>query len=498
MSERFIWIWTGTPNNEMEDLVLGIDLGTSGVKVGLLDIASLTVVHVAFREYDHSPEQDADELFKSTLDALKESVSTVEEKKQIRAIGLTGQMHGAVLYNEAGEIIHPLINWQERKYSNDLIIKKIKAIIGPMGSQDTGIEMASGLTGAILFGIQQNHPDLFARINKFVLPTDFIRGKLLGGLDHSTDQTNAFGTGLFNTRESRWQEQMIRELGLPLELFPKVHPATDISGTLHTDIADLLGFQKTIPIIVGGGDNQMSMLGGGLTSPASPVLINIGTAAQISMVTSDYIQVPGVDTRSFFNGTYAFVGASLAGGGSYQWLRDEIQGEKGVEITYSEMDELAAQVPPGAEGLVFCPGPSRSRPERAMGFYGNRAFESSIGHRTRAVMEGILLDLYELYRGIQSYNTNEIMIGTGKGLQKSKVWSQTAADIFQKPILITNFENALFGAAITAAIGVGVLEDREVGIRSIKYDQQILPRPNDIAQYQNGVINHWRSVLDFL
>jgi len=242
----------------------------------------------------------------------------------------------------------------------------------------------------------------------------------------------------------------------------------------------------------------MSMLGSGLTSPASPLLINIGTAAQISMVTSDYIRVPDVDTRSFFQGTYALVGASLAGGGSYQWLRDEIQDEKGVEITYSEMDELAAQVPPGAEGLVFCPGPSRSRPERAMGFYGNRAYESNIGHRARAVMEGVLLDLYELYQGIRSYNDNEIMVGAGKGLQKSRVWSQIAADIFQKPVRITNIESALFGAAITAAVGTGALGNMGLGIGAIKYDQQILPCLDDADQYQNEVIDYWRSVLDFV
>jgi len=482
----------------MKNLVLGIDLGTSGVKVGILDVASLALTHIVFREYDNSAEQDTDELLGMTLDALKESISAVENKENIKAIGLSGQMHGAVLYNEAREITHPLINWQERKYSTNLIVEKMKAIIGPAGSEDTGIEMASGLTGVILYGIKQNHPDLFARINKFVLPTDFIRGELLGGLDHSTDQTNAFGTGLFNTRESRWHDEMIRELGLSLELFPEVHPASDIAGTLHADIADLLGLQKTIPIIVGGGDNQMSMLGSGLSSPASPLLINIGTAAQISMVTSDYIRVPDVDTRSFFKGTYALVGASLAGGGSYQWLRDGIQDEKCIEITYSEMDELAAQVPPGAKGLVFCPGPSRSRPERAMGFYGNRAYESSIGHRARAVMEGVLLDLYELYQGIQSYNTNEIMVGAGKGLQKSGVWSQIAADIFQKPIQITNFESALYGATITAAVGTGALGNMGLGIGAIKSDPQILPRPDDAAQYQNEVIDYWRSVLDFM
>jgi xylulokinase len=453
----------------MSDLVLGIDLGTSGVKVGVLELATLQLGHLAYRQYDNSSEQDPDMLFEMTLDALHESVSTIREKEQISAIGLTGQMHGAFLYDQAGEIILPLINCQDRKYSSENIVEKMKAIIGSAGSRDTGIQMASGLTGAILFGIKENHPELFARIDKFVLPTDFMRGKLLGRLDPITDQTNAFSTGLFNTRQSRWHEQIITDLGLPFAIFPEARQASDIAGMLNPDLADMLGLGKSIPVVVGGGDNQMSMLGSGLTSPASPLLLNIGTAAQISLITPEYIRAPGVDTRSYFGGAYALVGASLAGGGSYQWLRESIHAEMGVKITYAEMDRLALQVPPRADGLIFCPGPTRQRPQREMGFLGNRLRQHSIGHQARAVMEGVLLDLYELYIGMRTYKNCEFMIGAGKGLQRSSIWAQIAADIFGKPLRITHFENALFGAALTAAVGVGALENLEAGVGFIQY-----------------------------
>jgi xylulokinase len=463
--------------------------------VGVLELESLSLTHLASRQYDNAPEQDPDVLFEKTLEALQESVSNLRNEDQISAIGLTGQMHGAVLYDQAGAIIHSLINWQDRKYSCDNIVEQMKAIIGPTGSRDTGIPMASGLTGAIMFGIKENHPDLFARIHKFVLPTDFMRAKLLGRLDPITDQTNAFSTGLFNTRESKWHEQIIRDLDLPLAMFPEVRQATEIAGILHADIADRLGLGKSIPVVVGGGDNQMSMLGSGLTGPASPALLNIGTAAQISLITPEYIRLPGVDTRSFFGGVYALVAASLAGGGSYQWLREKIQAERGIQITYDEMDHLAAQVPPGAEGLVFCPGPTREKPNRRMGFLGNHLHQSSIGHQARALMEGVLLDLYELYMKMHTYNSCEFMIGAGKGLQKSSVWSQIAADIFGKPLRITHFENALFGAAVTAALGVGAIENLEAGVASIQYDQRIFPQAEKAALYQDEVINHWRSIL---
>ena len=246
---------------------------------------------------------------------------------------------------------------------------------------------------------------------------------------------------------------------------------------------------------MGGGDNQMSMLGSGITSTASPLLLNIGTAAQISLVTSEYVRLPSVDTRSFFGGVYALVGASLSGGGSYQWLRKSIQAERGVQITYTEMDRLAASVPPGADGLVFCPGPTRDRPERKMGFIGNRLHQSSIGHQAKAVMEGVLFDLYQLFAGVDAFNTHAFVVGAGKALQNSAIWPQIAADIFGKPLRITHFENALFGAALMAAVGVGALENLEDGVGSIQYDQHILPQAEKAAQYQDEIIDRWRAVL---
>jgi xylulokinase len=478
----------------LSSLILGIDLGTSGVKVGVFDLGTLRLGHVAYRAYDNTPEQDPDILFEKTFEALQESISNLGDKGKISAIGLTGQMHGAVLYDRAEAIIHPLINWQDQNFSSENIVEKMKAIIGPVGSQDTGIDMACGLTGAILFGIKKNHPDLFARIHKFVLPTDFIRAKLLGRLDPITDQTNAFSTGLFNTHQTKWHEQIIRKLDLPFDIFPEVRQAADVAGELHEDIANRLGLGETIPVIVGGGDNQMSMLGSGLTGPASAVLLNIGTAAQISLVTSEYVRLSGVDTRSFFGGAFALVGASLAGGGSYQWLRESVRAERGVQITYAEMDRLAAQVPPGADGLVFCPGPTREKPNRQMGFLGNRVYLSSIGHQARAVMEGVLFDLYELYLGIRTYNNCEFMIGAGKGLQKSAIWAQIASDTVGKPLRITHFENAIYGAALTAAVGIGALDNLEAGVSPMQYDH-IFPQAKKAARYHDEIIDHWRAVL---
>ncbi len=472
------------------DYFLGIDLGTSGVKAGLLDPVTMKLNCVSMREYDDFPDQDPDVLWEQTIAAVKESVSLLGAHRSVKAIGLSGQMHGAVLYDAGGMLISPIINWKDEKRSTKAIVEKMKRTMGNRTWDELGTDISSGYSGAILFGIKENDPDMFHRIAHFVLPTDFLRGNLLGENSYATDQTNAFGTGLFNTKLNRWQEELIEEFQLPLNIFPEIHDTSQKAGEISERIAHLVGLEKGIPIIYGGGDNQMSMLGSGLVGPDSPILINIGTAAQISKVISKYHKYPGLDTRSYFQGSYAIVGASLAGGGSYKWLREEAR-QEGMDIDYLEMDGLASRVPPGADGLVFCTGPTRQNPNRKRGFYGNTAGRNSLPRRARAVMEGVLMDLYAPYQILSKDNQRNFMVGAGKGLQKSRVWSQIAADLFGKSVRITDFENAVCGAALMAALGVGGIKNLDKPVQSITYTAEMVPEHSNANFYRDEFVHTW-------
>jgi xylulokinase len=415
-------------------------------------------------------------LWKGTLAAVREAVAVLAGAGSVQAIGLSGQMHGSVLYDACGEVIEPVINWQDKRcdrplarYAGKTTIQAMVERLGGQGFEDLGIDvMASGFLGATLFYIKENEPVLFDHIAHVTLPTDVIRGRLLGQNDYATDQTNAFGTGLFNTRLNCWHAEFIQKLDLPLALFPEVHDSAAVAGTLSAQVAAELGLAPGIPVIYGGGDNQMSMLGSGLASPQAPALINIGTAAQISRVTGAYRKIAGVDTRSFFGGSYAWVGASLGGGVSYEWLRDQIRHGGDQDMDYPRMDALAARVPPGADGLRFCTGPSRQDPRRQLGFYGEVPPAPSVGQRARAVMEGVLMDVMAFYR-LLGDDPQPTLLGAGKGLQKSRVWAQMAADMFGKPLRITDFENAVFGAALLAAYGAGQIQDLGEAVRAIRY-----------------------------
>jgi len=474
---------------------LGIDLGTSGVKAGLVNLATLKLDWVSVRSYAEDAEQDPEILWKKTIEATREAVHLLGRRGKAVAIGLSGQMHGAVLYDAGGNLIGPIINWKDEKRGTRAVVRKMKQLMGDQSYAELGTEIATGYSGAILFGIKEYDPDLFQRIAHFVLPTDFLRGKLLGKNDYATDQTNAFGTGLFNTRLNHWHEELIRKFQLPFNIFPEVHPAAQKAGQISDSVAGLVGLERKIPIIHGGGDNQMSMLGSGLAAPDSPILINIGTASQISKVIKKFDRYPGMDTRNFFNGAYAIVGASLGGGCSYQWLREQIKQIEGADIDYAKMDELAAKAPLGADGLVFCTGPTRQRIERRRGFYGNTTRVRSISHRARAVMEGVLMNLYDSYEIMRNDDHCDFLIGGGKSLWESQVWSQIAADLFGKPVRITGFENAVFGAALMAAYGLGFIENLAESVRLIGYAVELAPDPINAKFYRDEFINDWRTAV---
>ena len=478
----------------MIEYTLGIDLGTSGVKAGLLNLETLKLEFISERSYLDGSEQDPELLWEKTCDAIREVVSLSGGKGLIKAIGLSGQMHGAVLYDQKERLISPIINWKDVKWSKPSILEKMKLAMEDCSYDELGTEIASGYSGSILYGIKEIDPTLFDRIAHFVLPVDHLRGRLLGKQDYATDPTNAFGTGLFNTKLNCWYKELIQRLSLPINIFPEVQPTQQQAGIISDQVADSVGLGRNVPIIFGGGDNQMSMLGSGLLGPNSPILLNIGTAAQISKVIPEFWKFPGMDTRSFFQNNFALVGASLAGGGSYGSLREILKKQR-VHLEYSQMDELASTAPPGSDGLVYCSGPTREDPSRRGGFFGNLDKVNSIPHQARAVLEGVLMDLIAYYENLPDEQQNNFIIGAGKGNQNSSIWPHIAADLFGKPIRITAFENAVYGAALMAGLLTGYYETLDEPVQSIEYKREIIPDGNNQIFYRNEFVNYWRGVV---
>jgi xylulokinase len=476
------------------DYAFGIDLGTSGVKAGLLNLSTLKLDFVSSKHYEDTPELDAETLWGRTVEAVKEATGWLNDRGSVQVVGLAGQMHGAVLYDAQGELLEPVITWKDRNWSSLETLRKISAMLGGRNYPELGTDISSGYTAAILSGIRMKDPELFARVAHVLLPVDFLRSKLMGKTSYTTDPTNAFGTGLFDTQHGLWHTALIQALHLPLEILPEVHETSQIAGSISTTVARTIGLHSGVPVIYGGGDNQVGMLGSGLSRSGSSLLVNIGTAAQVSKVSAQFIRYPGLDTRSFFDGNYAIVGASLAGGESYAWLRSEIQQAENIGIDYHAMDALAAGVPPGTDGLVFCPGPSRHALSRRRGFFGNAARAGDCASRARAVLEGVIMDLYDAYNILERGDQNHFIIGAGNGLNRSPLWAQIAADLLGKPLRLTAFENTVFGAALLSAKGIYAVGDLDDAIGSIEFAAEMIPNPVNTKIYRDEFIPYWQKV----
>jgi len=451
--------------------ILGIDVGTQSVKAGLVDLSSMKMAKISSSNYPSSALQEPDSIWKATCDAIKE-LTDFAEGDSIEVIGLSGQMHGTVLYDGSDNIIGPVINWQDERANNPsdrfngkTTVQHMTGLIAPSVFDDLGIDiMASGFFGATLFHIKEFEPALFKKINKALLPTDFVRRLLTCGGPYETDVTNAFSTGIFNTRLSEWHSECIESLDLPVSILPSVRQPGEISGTIGKTTSDLTGLKTGIPVTVGGGDNQMSMIGSGAFDSGSPLLINIGTSGQVCAVIDEYVKIPGVDTRSFVRDKFALVGAGITGGICYTWLKNMINSDLSslgsTELenhkVFSLLDELAEDVPHGCDNLVFEPflRGTRREPTRRGSFSGIGLDNFSLGHRARAVMEGVVRELYDFYNLYEGVNTGSIT-GAGNGLVKSDIWCRITAETFNMPLNVMNFENAVYGAALVASEGIG-------------------------------------------
>ncbi len=460
-----------TATGDIMTFILGIDLGTQSVKAGLVDLDTMVLVEVAARNYDSEPLQDAAILYAATCGAIKEL--TVKHGNDIAGVGFSGQMHGTVMLDADGDAIAPVINWQDNRcnlphatFGGKTAIEKMTALITPDQFSTLGIDrMASGFMSATLFHTRHCDPDLFMRIDRVLFPGDYIRFMLAGKTGYFTDVTNGFGSGVMDTAKSVWHYDVIDNLGLDNSLFPEIRDTKEICGKISPEAAALTGLRAGTPLTTGGGDNQMAMIGSGVFDTDGTVLLNIGTGSQVSMVVSDYSKKPGIDTRSFINGKFALSGPTLAGGMCYTWLRNQIAADIAAVTgatpdrasMFAALDRLAMAVPAGCEGLAFEPylRGTRREPSRHAAFTGISMDNYSLGHRARAVMEGVVAELAGFYRQF-GYTTAKRIVGAGNGLVNSEIWCRIAADAFGMPVSVMDSESATYGAAITAAEGLGL------------------------------------------
>lgn len=471
-------------------VVLGIDIGTGSLKGMLLDTEK-GVLAVRAKEYGVDfprpgfAEQDPRVWWSAFLDVLNALRDAVRPEAEIAAVGLSGQMHGLVLADENGEAVRPAILWLDQRSKEQL------AAIGRRMSESEMGEIfrnrvSCGFAFPSLLWVRENEPETLEKAAVLLCPKDYLRGKLTGKA--GAEAVDASSTCLFDTVKRDWAYGVIDRFGLPRRLFPPVGESMDVAGTVSPACARETGLPEGIPVVYGSGDQPAQSVGNGVFEEGR-LICNLGTGGQISA----FIREPRYDRRLRTNtfchaaGGYTLFGATLCGGQSMRWAKNDVFHME----SYALADREASAVPAGSDGVVYLPYLSGERTPHmnpdAKGMFFGLALRHGRGHFLRAVMEGVTYSLLDCLTLMQELGADAPEIIASGGGASSKVWLQIQADVLQKPVrACTVKEQACLGACLLAAVGTGLLESLTEGRRRfVTMDEESYePIPANRAVYE--------------
>lgn len=447
---------------------MGIDLGTSGVKVLLINEKG-DVIGKEEGEYPlYTPlpgwtEQDPQEWWSVTRDVIKRVVSRVNSD-EIKGIGLTGQMHGSVFLDEAGNVIRPCILWNDQR-----TYREVESIMERFGDKVVNWISNPVLTGFTLpkiMWLKNNEPENFKKLKKVLLPKDFIRFKLTG--EYATEVSDASGTALFDVKNRSWSIEMLNAMELSPELFPKCYESPEVTGYVTKEAAEETGLKEGIPVVGGGGDQAAQAVGMGIVHPYD-TSVTLGTSGVVFSAIDKVFVDPKLRTHTFCHavpGMWHIMGVMLSAGGSLRWYRDTF-GEMEISISkliskdpYEILIQEAENVKPGAEKLIFLPYLTGERcpyPDPfARGVFFGIGLNHKRSHFVRAIIEGISFGLNDSLNILRELGVKPESVKVSGGGARSQLWRKILASIFNLPVATINVtEGAAFGSALLSAVGTG-------------------------------------------
>jgi xylulokinase len=481
--------------------LLGIDLGTSGVKALLLTPTGQTVAS-ATRDYPlrHPQpgwsEQDPAEWWQATVAAIRACLEAAPEA-QVAGVGIAGQMHGAVLLDAQMQVVRPCIIWADQRSQAEC--DAITARVGATRLIDLVSNPAlPGFTAPKILWVRDHEPTVWSRVRRVLLPKDWLRFMLTG--EQGIEISDAAGTCLLDVARGAWSAEVLSALDLAPDLLPPVVGAAETVGRITPEAAAQTGLAAGTPVAGGGADNACAAVGAGIVQPGQ-ALVSIGTSG----VVLAYSSVPAVDRSGPVPRVHTFnhavpaawylMGVTQAAGLSLRWVRDQLgEAERAAakatgRDAYDLLIEAAAAVPPGSEGLLFLPYLQGERTpildSQARGGWVGLTARHTRAHLVRAVLEGVAFSLRD---GLDVLHASGValteMRATGGGA-RSPLWRQILADVFAQPLTpLATEEGPALGAALLAGVAAGIYPSvPEACAQVVRTLPPILPQPETAALY---------------
>jgi xylulokinase len=475
---------------------LGIDTSTTSSKALLIDEEG-KVVGVASSSHSlQTPkplwsEQDPREWWGAVAASIKRVLmESGVGAERIAAVGLTGQMHGLVLLDEAGNVLRPAILWNDQR--TQVECDEIHARIGrERFIQISGNVALTGFTAPKILWVQKNEPEVYARARHVLLPKDYIRFKLTG--EYAMDKADGAGTVLFDLKSRDWSSEVLAELGIEPAWMPRTFEGPEFTGHLTREAALATDLKEGTPVSAGGGDQAAGAVGVGAVEPGI-VGLTVGTSGVVFATTPSALIEPEGRLHAFCHavpGMWHFMGVMLSAAGSLQWYRDTLA----PTLSFDELLKEAETVPAGSEGLQFLPYLSGERTPHpdplARGAFIGLTLRHGRGHMTRAVLEGVAFGLKDSFTLIQNAGLGEIkQVRASGGGTKGALWRQILASALEAELVTVNTsEGAAFGAALLAGVGAGAWRDVPGACKAaIKITGSTNPDPAQAEAYRKAYL----------
>ena len=472
--------------------LLGIDLGTSGVKAVVIDEGT-QVLGVGFREIPMEvpapgrAEQDPEAWWSNTVMAVRQALHEAGHP-EIRGIGCDGHMHGGVLLDASSKPLGRAITWADQRSAE--LIPQIEADIGV----DTflsvaGTRPAAGFMGPTMAWLRRNEPERLDAAATFVLPKDYLRLHLVGTV--ASDISDASGTAMFDVGARSWSIELTERLGASADILPPLLESADLAGRLTAAAARELGLAEGIPVAAGCSDQCAQAAANGLVDRTAGS-VALGTGGQIVVITTEPMPDPAGRIHTFCHAApqrWYQLGATLSAGLSLRWLRDRLR--LASSNPYAAMGTSAAKVEPGADGLVFIPYLVGERspimePEATGAFVGLK-YGHRRAHLTRAVMEGVACSLRATRDAVVAAGGRcDRWLAVGNGLS-SPIWRSIVADVYDEPLhFVAAPERTAVGAALIGGIAGGTYAGYEEAAEAARPPLHTTePNPERVPIYED-------------
>ena len=467
----------------MRDLTLAIDVGTGSIRAALVD-ATGTIRHVAVREHDQIvpqfgwAEQRAEDWWTGVVATVRDVLAAVDgARDSIAAVAACGQMHGTVLVDGAGRPTRTTVPLWNDKRTAGLVADFEKSFGAADYLPESGNPPTPAWPGFKLQWLRDNDPAAFRAAETVLMPKDFINLRLTG--ERAMDTGDASCSFLMNPATRAWSAAMIDRLGLDAALLPPIRTPMEILGTVTAAAARDTGLAEGTPVLVGGADYPVALLGSGVCRPGLVSDVT-GTSCILTLITEAPLLDPEICNVATVEGNWGAFVLLETGGDAMRWARRAFHERT---LGYDEIVARAAEAPPGADGLFFVPyltGERLGEHRNARAQFFGLGAGHGLPHLHRAVMEGVAfaaarhLAIMEAAAGTKL----ERVVASGGGA-KTALWLKIKASLYGIPVVVPEqAECGLIGNAVMAGVATGRFAGTDKAVAAlVRHTDEVLPDP---------------------